>query len=113
MLAGGREAETSYQVKSYYKKDNELYSLVEFKPKTGRTHQIRIHTKHIGHAIVSDTFYAGRKTARKDRVWCPRLFLHASTIVFQHPENGETLSFESPLPIDLHKALQKLSGQTL
>src|SRR5690606_3891808 len=66
VIAGGREAKTKYTVREYYKKDDENYTLVELNPVTGRTHQIRIHLKYLGFPIVGDTFYAGRKTARKD-----------------------------------------------
>jgi 23S rRNA pseudouridine1911/1915/1917 synthase len=83
------------------------YSLIELHPKTGRTHQIRIHLKHIGHPIVADAFYAGRKTARKDRKWCPRLFLHAASIEFTYPERGK-VRYEADLAHDLQNALNTL-----
>jgi len=108
VLAGGREAETRYKVIRYYGQGNEKYSLVEFYPKTGRTHQIRIHAKYIGHSLVSDEFYAGRKTARKDRTWCPRLFLHASSIKFIHPKTGKPVEFKSGLDLNLVSVLKKL-----
>lgn len=85
-----------------------IFSLVELSPKTGRTHQIRIHMKYLGHPLVSDEFYAGRKTARKDRKWCPRLFLHASEIVFTHPGTLKEVSFKSDLPKDLKVVLSLL-----
>ena len=109
VLPGGREAETTYRVKSYYKKDGENFTLLELKPKTGRTHQIRVHLKHLSHPVVSDEFYAGRKTSRVDRTWCPRLFLHASGITFSHPKTGKKTSFKSELPTDLNKALNSLT----
>ena len=84
------------------------FSLVELYPQTGRTHQIRIHAKYIGHPIVSDEFYAGRKTARKDRLWCPRLFLHASGVTFNHPKTGSKIEFKSEIPEDLQSSLDKL-----
>lgn len=102
VLPGGREAITNYKVLKTLSKDNEKFSLVELYPKTGRTHQIRIHLKFIGHPIVGDNFYAGRKTSRDDRLWCPRLFLHAAKISFFHPETGKELTFESELPKDLN-----------
>lgn len=110
VLPGGREANTEYNTVSNYKKQttNDEYSLLELKPKTGRTHQIRIHLKHLGYPIVSDLFYAGRKTARADRRWCPRLFLHAKTISFHHPISGKRISFDSPLPPDLAFAISGL-----
>ena len=108
VLPGGREASTSYQVIDYFTRDGEEYSLVEAKPKTGRTHQIRIHLKYLGHPVVADEFYAGRKTARRDRTWCPRLFLHAASIEFFHPERGQKVKFSSGLPADLAVALVTL-----
>ena len=108
ILPGGREAATSYKTSGTYKRGKEDYSMIEAYPKTGRTHQIRIHLKYLGHPVVGDEFYAGRKTARKDRTWCPRLFLHAAQIEFNHPQSGERVSFSSPLPDELKKALSSL-----
>lgn len=110
VFPGGRSAQTAYKVLKEYARDNEKYTLLEFLPKTGRTHQIRVHAKSIGHPIVGDIFYAGRKTARRDRVWCPRLFLHASEITFQHPKNGQRITVKSPLPSELRKALAVLES---
>ena len=109
VLPGGREAATEYKVLENYETKEGKYSLLELFPKTGRTHQIRIHLKYLGHPIVGDTFYAGRKTARRDRVWCPRLFLHASEISFLHPKTGKRVSFESQLPADLGAVLTSLA----
>lgn len=107
VLPGGRDALTKYKVVSTHKSPvtGESLTLVEFFPKTGRTHQIRIHSKHIGHPIVGDDFYAGRKTSRNDRKWCPRLFLHAATIKFNHPKTGSPVEFKSDLSQDLVKVL--------
>lgn len=109
VVAGGRNSETNYKVLQFFPGNNAGHTLVEFYPKTGRTHQIRIHCKYIKHAIVSDEFYAGRKTARNDRKWCPRLFLHAASIKFIHPETGKSVEFKSDLPEDLNLVLQRLS----
>lgn len=110
VLPGGREAETHYKgIMNYELRiTGEQFTLLELKPKTGRTHQIRIHLKYLGHPIVADEFYAGRKTARADRKWCPRLFLHASGIQFSHPKSKEPHDFKSELPEDLQKALNFL-----
>lgn len=108
VIPGGRESVTEYKVLEFYPEERGGYSLCEFHPKTGRTHQIRIHSKHIGHAIVADEFYAGRKTARNDRRWCPRLFLHASEIKFVHPKTGKNVEFKSNLPEELKAVLQRL-----
>lgn len=106
VVPGGRSAETDYKVKGYYKKDKEELTLLELYPKTGRTHQIRVHLKYLGHPIVSDEFYAGRKTARKDRQWCPRLFLHAYGISFTHPKTEKQVDYAAELSNDLKKALK-------
>jgi 23S rRNA pseudouridine1911/1915/1917 synthase len=108
VLPGGREATTFYKVLGVYQKDLNFHTMLELAPRTGRTHQIRIHLKYLGHPIVSDTFYAGRKTSRHDLVWCPRLFLHAAKISFNHPVSGEKVTFEAPLSADLNASLQSL-----
>ncbi len=110
VLAGGREATTRYRVISnfHFPISNENYTLLELSPKTGRTHQIRIHLKYLGHPIVADEFYAGRKTSRQDRTWCPRLFLHASSIKFIHPKIKKRVEYESDLSTDLLSVLKKL-----
>ena len=110
MLSGGREATTEYRVERYYKNRNinEKYSWVEFLPKTGRTHQIRIHAKHLGHPIVSDNFYAGRKQSRKDRLWLPHLALVAIQIEFTDPDTGKRVSYDAPIPASIKKALRSL-----
>jgi 23S rRNA-/tRNA-specific pseudouridylate synthase len=57
---------------------------------------------------VGDEFYAGRKIARQDRIWCPRLFLHAAKIRFFHPKDGKEMLFSAKLPEDLEKTLHGL-----
>ena len=113
VLAGGREASTKYKVietliNSTDKKNREALTLLELSPKTGRTHQIRVHLKYFNHPIFGDYLYAGRKTSRKDREILPRVFLHAKNITFNHPVNGKKLSFESPLPYELTSAIERL-----
>ena len=109
ILPGGRESKTLYKIITYYQnpKDKEILSLVELYPQSGRTHQIRVHLKYIGHPIFSDFLYAGRKTARKDRNILPRVFLHAAKISFTHPVTDKIISFESPLPNNLADLLEK------
>jgi 23S rRNA pseudouridine1911/1915/1917 synthase len=108
VLLGGREAVTYFKIIKVISHKSEAYSLLQLQPKTGRTHQIRIHLKHIGHPIVGDEFYAGRKTAKNDRTWCPRLFLHAVKIKFLHPKTFNQVEFESPLPDDLTDILKSI-----
>jgi 23S rRNA pseudouridine1911/1915/1917 synthase len=111
ILPGGRESKTLYKVLDYYKntQTKEMLSLVELYPQSGRTHQIRVHLKYIGHPIFSDFLYAGRKTSRKDRSALPRVFLHASAISFMHPKEGKEVSFRSDLPPELYSLINKLS----
>lgn len=84
------------------------FSLLSCQPLTGRTHQIRVHLKHIGFPIVGDDKYGGRKTVRLDHRWCRRQFLHAHKLEFTHPGTKEVLTFESSLPADLALSLNYL-----
>ncbi len=84
------------------------FTLVSCRPKTGRTHQIRVHLKYLGFPIVGDEKYVGKKTYRLDHRWVDRQFLHASKIEFEHPVTGKKLQFESALPSDLEKSLRNL-----
>lgn len=108
VLPGGREATTKYQVTKTFENKFEKFALITLQPETGRTHQIRIHLKHIGVPIVGDSFYAGRKTARKDRKWCNRLFLHAGEISFIDPNTKKQVNFISNIPADLTDILEKI-----
>lgn len=110
VFLGGREAKTKYKRIAIYdlRFKNEKLSLVELCPETGRTHQLRVHLKYLGHPIVGDEKYAGRKTARSDRQWCPRQFLHASFLALIHPVTNQKLKFFSKLPSDLELAIIKL-----
>lgn len=117
VVPGGRAAETDYsRIRNYelgIKGKKEILTLLRLSPKTGRTHQIRVHLKYLGYPIVSDEFYAGRKTARADRTWCPRLFLHASGIKFTHPTGEKLVSIDSELSADLESSLKKLEMMKL
>lgn len=99
IVPGGKEAITKYKVIEH-KKD---LSLVELYPETGRTHQIRVHLKYINHPIIGDYLYAGRKTARADRQWAPRVMLHAWKLSFTHPATRESLAIEAPIPDDINR----------
>lgn len=109
IFPGGRESITNYKTVSYFNHivAKEKLTLVELYPKSGRTHQIRVHLKYIGHPVFSDFLYAGRKTARKDRKLLPRVFLHAAKIFFTHPTTGESVNYESELPSELSDLLGK------
>lgn len=101
---GGRPAVTEWRVRELF---NDGFSLVELRPLTGRTHQIRVHMKHLGHPIVSDPIYGG-KQVRVDLTWCPRLFLHAAKIEVRHPQTGQVVEFGADLPETLAAVLRSL-----
>lgn len=117
----GRLAETKYKLIEFFPglpksiatkkgKSYQGFSLVELKPKTGRTHQIRVHMAAIKHPLVSDETYVGRKRIAIDLEWCPRQFLHAKEIVFVHPATHQSCSVEVPLYQDLDRALLSLTA---
>jgi 23S rRNA pseudouridine1911/1915/1917 synthase len=106
---GGREAKTLYKLTENLVSENGEFSLVEVYPKTGRTHQIRVHMKAIHHPLVSDKLYVGRKNYRKDIKWCPRLFLHAKSICFFNPADNKKVEVKSNIPNDLDQVLQSFS----
>ncbi|MBN1221887.1 MAG: RluA family pseudouridine synthase [Candidatus Aminicenantes bacterium] len=95
-----RVAETHFKVKDNYKG----LTLLEIKPVTGRTHQIRVHLSASGHPIVGDTKYGRRKSELRS----PRLFLHAHTVSFVHPASAKRVHYSAPLPLDLSCFLEKL-----
>lgn len=108
VFLNGREALTYYELKRLYQKDKKVFSFLELKPTTGRTHQLRVHLRYLGHPLVADKKYGGRKKALLDRHWCPRLFLHAFFLKFNHPVSGKKVAFTIPLPADLKKVLKSL-----
>jgi 23S rRNA pseudouridine1911/1915/1917 synthase len=93
-----REAETYFRVLESLPDA----TLLEVRPVTGRTHQIRVHLAAAGHPIVGDAVY-GRKRLSKHY---PRLFLHARSVSFLHPGTGERLEFTAPLPPELQAVLE-------
>jgi 23S rRNA pseudouridine1911/1915/1917 synthase len=109
VVSRGRRAVTEYVVHSYLYTPHGMrlwYSLVEVHLVTGRTHQIRVHFAHLGHAVVGDRTY-GR---RREHIASPRQFLHAHRLGFHHPRDGRWLSFESTLPADLAQVLAQLEA---
>ena len=99
VVSAGREARTGYQVKKYLAG----YTLLEIKPETGRTHQIRVHLAAIGYPVAGDATY-GVKSPHLSRQ-----FLHACRLGFKLPSSGEYVEFESALPADLEQALRDIS----
>lgn len=109
--AGGREAITHYRVvETYGPKTKPIAALVECRLETGRTHQIRVHMASIGCPVIGDRAYGPGFVTKAERLPepartlaadFPRQALHARLLAFEHPETGEEVRFESPLPADM------------
>jgi len=109
----GKEAITFYKVLETFRG----FSLLKMTPKTGRTHQIRVHLSYIKHPIVADDMYGGKlvypwqladaEPAVQEPV-INRVALHAHTLEFRHPTTDETMKFEAPLPEDMQNLLNML-----
>lgn len=108
VLSGGRRAVTHFATVERFS----FLSLLEVRLETGRTHQIRVHLQHLGHAVFGDPTYGGRTQVRGVRAeyrsrartllgLIDRQALHARWLAFCHPTTGEVMEFESPLPADL------------
>lgn len=99
-------------------------TLLECKLETGRTHQIRAHMKHIGHPLFNDERYGGNEIVRGTTyakytqfvrncfALCPRQALHARTLGFTHPQTGQRIHFDCPLPDDMKQLIDKWRGYT-
>ena len=110
-VVAGRRAITDYEIVERLR----YVSLVRCRLRTGRTHQIRVHMKKLGHPIVGDPTYSGPqwrgipdKQVQKVLASFTRQALHAERITFPHPRTGVMVTFEAPLPPDLAKALAAL-----
>ena len=111
-IPNGREAVTEFRVIERF----ERYTLVELRPRTGRTHQIRVHMAALGHPLLGDPTY-GRSRQELARsplaagvAWFRRQALHAWVLGFQHPRTGDWLERCAPLPIDMERVLTLLRG---
>jgi len=106
---GGREARTVYQVVRRLAG----MTLLALDLETGRTHQIRVHLAHIGHPVVGDQLYGGRRERRRaasDAAPPARQMLHAWRLGFQHPRSGSWLEFTAPIPADFLRLAGPISG---
>jgi 23S rRNA pseudouridine1911/1915/1917 synthase len=99
---GGRQATTAFVVRERF----DSATLLEAEPRTGRTHQIRVHLASIGHPILGDRRYGGGGDNARE-LGLERPFLHAWRIVFDHPITGERIELQDPLPPDLQRALER------
>ena len=100
----GRESQTRVEVVERLGKASDLRCF----PRTGRTHQIRVHLQSHGHPILGDRMYA---RGRADPVEVPRLMLHARRLAFPHPASGATVEVEAPLPDDFEQVLALLRAR--
>lgn len=107
VVPSGRRSVTHYRVLA----EGARAALLEVALETGRTHQIRVHLAHIGHAVLGDRTYGGA-TELARRLGLERPFLHAHRLVFPHPDGGERVAVDDPLPPDLVAALEG-AGLTL
>lgn len=107
VLSDGREAITEIQTAAF----NEQFSLILAKPKTGRTHQIRVHLKHIGCPILGDPIYGSDKLNKALKP--ERLLLHAYRLSFSHPITEMPMKLSAPIPNDLKLWMRRLCGPAL
>ncbi|HKE53960.1 MAG TPA: RluA family pseudouridine synthase [Actinomycetota bacterium] len=103
---GGRTATTAFQVRERFGRA----TLLEARPRTGRTHQIRVHLSAVGHPVLGDRRYGGGGEDARE-LGLGRPFLHAWRISFDHPVTGELIDLEDPLPPDLAGALERARRQ--
>ena len=100
----GKIAVTDYETLTHYGSD---YTLCRFTLQTGRTHQIRVHAKYMGHPVVGDPLYG----IRRQRFSLAGQLLHAYKLIFMHPSTGERMEFTAPLPDYFQSLLEKLGRQ--
>jgi 23S rRNA pseudouridine955/2504/2580 synthase len=109
--ATGRESLTIFRLEQTWPANDPPLALLEAELKTGRTHQIRVHLAHLGHALAGDDKYGdfawNRALAHEG---LKRMFLHARQLTFAHPASGEALRIVSPLPGELSRFLARLSA---
>ncbi len=98
IVHSGKPAETRFEQICYYSWENSTFSLIKAKPKTGRTHQIRVHLTALNCPIVGDPVYLSKKSYEQDQRFISRMLLHAHQISFIHPVTKEKVTITSPLP---------------
>ncbi len=101
----GKMAETSFRLEQKYRYLGKIYSLLEVRLKTGRTHQIRVHMSYLGWPLVGDRTYGGEMVAGIQRP-----FLHAGYLSLHHPESGERKEFSTLLAGDLVTVLKQFDA---
>jgi len=85
-------------------------TILEVSPRTGRTHQIRVHMSYLGHPVLGDKTYGGKTVlmAEGGEFFIHRQMLHAKRISFMHPGHGKPVEFTAPLPEDMRRVLETL-----
>ena len=121
-----REAVTVYHVAERFAR----FAILKAQPKTGRTHQIRIHLASAGYPVLCDRVYGGRSVVTRGELWPPkrleelsteqadeivlaRQALHAQRLAFDHPQTGMRMEFTAPLPPDLNHTIKSLRGESM
>ena len=110
---GAREAITTFRVLERFEagRRDEGYTLLECHLYTGRTHQIRVHMRHINHQVIGDPLYGRGDLAQN--LGLTRQFLHSWRVRFAHPVSGETVELSDTLPPDLGAALESLANRSM
>ena len=103
-----KEAVTEYKAVRYLRKNEQEFSLVQLMPKTGRTHQLRVHLASIGHPVMGDKLYGKSQLAKSKILGLERQFLHAQSIEFNLVD-GQKIKLEADLPTELKVVLDKLT----
>lgn len=103
-----RPAETDWETIGVGEYDDEAFSYLKLKPKTGRTHQLRVHCKAISRPIVNDTLYAAGKVEQSNNLELDRLALHAHTLEITVP-SGDTERFVAPVPPSFDRAAERIA----
>jgi 23S rRNA pseudouridine1911/1915/1917 synthase len=98
VVPGGKSAHTIFRVIKHYSINGQVYSLVRVRLKTGRTHQIRVHFKYLGHPLFGDPIYGKNEGA---------MFLVAKEIEFRHPDKNKIVNFKIEIPARLKKVINK------
>lgn len=105
-----KQSSTEYVVARRYGK---VAAHVVLYPRTGRTHQLRVHLTSLGHPILGDQTYGGKRVCGIEGLTIPRVMLHARTLGFIHPSTGVLVEYTRPVPADMEKVMSELERQVI
>ena len=108
-VSDGRPSRTAFKAIEFFDAESQHYTLVEVRPQTGRTHQIRVHLAWLKFPLAGDRVYGRRRP--KHALPLSRHFLHAQSLTFRLPSDGREVTFTAPLPPDLAAILEALRAQ--